>query len=47
MRKAIVSLFVVGLLAGPLANFANAGPICTLYEKLGIDNVKECEEPPF
>ncbi|MGH2806643.1 MAG: hypothetical protein ACRDKT_05150 [Actinomycetota bacterium] len=44
MRKAIVSLFVVGLLGGPLASASQAGVFCTLQEKLGVNNIKECED---
>ena len=55
MKKAIVALFVVGLLGGPLAGLAGANPIewikrngvpqngCEWQEALGFVNVKECE----
>jgi hypothetical protein len=33
-----------GVLTGPLASIANAGIVCTLQEKLGVENVKECED---
>lgn len=45
MRKVIVSVFIAGLLAGPMASFADAGVVCTVMNKLGYDNVKECEGP--
>lgn len=44
MRKLIVTLMAAGVLAGPLSAIANAGIVCTLQEKLGVDNVKECED---
>lgn len=44
MRKALVALMAAGLLAGPLSSFANAGVVCALQQKLGVDNVKECED---
>jgi hypothetical protein len=55
VKKTIVSLFVVGLLGGPLAGLAGANPIqwikengapkngCDVQDMLGIVNVKECE----
>jgi hypothetical protein len=46
MRKAVVALFVVGLLSGPLANISSAGVVCNLLDKLGYDNVKDCEVQP-
>lgn len=47
MRRAIVVLSVVtSLLASPLAEMANAGIVCKLQEKLGVDNVKDCESQP-
>lgn len=45
MRKVIVSICAAGLLAGPMASFAQAGVVCPLLEKLGVTNVKECESP--
>ncbi len=45
MRKVIVSVMVAGLLGGPLATFAQAGVVCTVLAKLGVENVKECEGP--
>lgn len=44
MRKAVIALFVAGLLSGPLSGLAQAGVVCTLQEKLGVNNVKECED---
>jgi hypothetical protein len=44
MRKVIVTLVAAGVLAGPLASIANAGVWCTLQEKLGVDNIRECED---
>jgi hypothetical protein len=44
MRKAVVALFISGLVAGPLSGLAHAGVVCTLQEKLGVNNVKECED---
>ena len=44
MRKLLVSLIAAGLLAGPLSAVTHAGLACTLQEKLGFDNVKECED---
>ena len=56
MRKAIVTLAVVGLLGGPLASLAGANPIqyikengvpksgCEWQEALGIYNVRACED---
>lgn len=43
LRKAVIAVFVAGLLAGPLSTLAQAGTACKLQEKLGIVNVKECE----
>jgi hypothetical protein len=44
MRRTAVAIFVAGLLAGPLSGLANAGIVCDLQEKLGVNNVKECED---
>ncbi|MGH2730500.1 MAG: hypothetical protein ACRDJI_07800 [Actinomycetota bacterium] len=44
MRKLIVAVVAAGVLAGPLSAVANAGIVCTLQEKLGVENVKECED---
>ena len=44
MRKVIVSLFVVGLLSGPLSAISSAGVVCSLQAKLGYENVKDCED---
>lgn len=44
MKKLIVGLMVSALSFGPLSAIANAGIVCTLQEKLGVDNVKECED---
>jgi hypothetical protein len=56
VRKAIVSLAVAALVAGPMGPAASANPIeyikrngvpksgCEWQEALGIVNVKECEE---
>lgn len=47
MRRAIVVVSVVTcLLASPLAEIASAGIVCNLQEKLGVDNVKDCESQP-
>ena len=47
MKKLVVALTVVGVLAGPAAGMASAASNCSLMEKLGIvQNVKECEDPP-
>lgn len=46
MKKLVVALTVVGVLAGPAASVASAATFCTLMEKLGVKNVKECESPP-
>jgi hypothetical protein len=58
MRKTVISLFVVGLLGGPLAGLASANPVewikqnglpengCETAEMLGFVNVKECESYP-
>lgn len=40
----IATIFAVGLIAGPLGSIAQAGVVCTLQEKLGVENVKECED---
>jgi hypothetical protein len=53
MRKFIVSLAVTSMLAGPLSALAMAappiGPLpkngCELQERLGIVNIRECEDP--
>ena len=57
MRRAVVALFAVSLLTGPLASLAAANPIQWIKENgppqncsewqdmLGIDNVRECESP--
>lgn len=42
MRKTVVSLIVLGLLGTP--TLAHAGVVCKLQEKLGVENVKECED---
>ena len=47
MRKLFVVLAVVGLVGGPFSAAANAGPYCTLLDKLGYDWVKDCEDPPI
>lgn len=44
MRKLVVSLIAVGLIGGPLSGLASAGIVCDLQEKLGVENVKECED---
>ncbi len=44
MRKGLIALFVAGLLGGPLSGLAQAGVVCSLQEKLGVNNVKECED---
>lgn len=44
MRKAVVALFIVGLLGGPFSSLATAGVGCELQEKLRVTNVKECED---
>lgn len=44
MKKFFVSVAVVGLLGGPLSSISQAGIICDLQEKLGYENVKECED---
>lgn len=44
MRRLVVLLMVLGVLAGPLSSVSHAGIVCTLQEKLGVDNVKECED---
>lgn len=44
MRKLLVSLIAAGLLGGPLSAVTHAGVGCRLQEKLGVENVKECED---
>lgn len=44
MKKLIVGLMVSALSFGPLSAVANAGVFCSLQEKLGVNNVKECED---
>ncbi len=44
MKKLLLSLVAVGVLVGPLASISHAGVVCTLQEKLGVNNVKECED---
>jgi hypothetical protein len=44
MRKLVVGIFITGMLGGPLASLAQAGVVCSLQEKLGVNNVKECED---
>lgn len=44
MRRLVITLTVLGALAGPAAGVAAAGTVCDLQQKLGIDNVKECED---
>jgi hypothetical protein len=44
MRRALVALFVVGLLSGPFVSVSSANPtFCKLAEKLGVVWVRECE----
>lgn len=46
MRKRLIACVTVAVLLGPLAGIANAGPsTCAIMEKIGVRNVKECEEP--
>jgi hypothetical protein len=47
MRKVIVALLATAILAGPLSSLANAGVYCSVLEKLGVNWVKECEDPPI
>ncbi len=44
MRKLAICLMAIGLLSGPLSSIANAGVVCSVQEKLGVNNVKECED---
>lgn len=44
LRKALIASFVAALLDGPVAGVAHAGLVCDLQEKLGVNNVKECED---
>lgn len=44
MRKLFATILAAGLLAGPLGSAANAGTFCTLAEKIGVVNIKECED---
>jgi hypothetical protein len=44
LRKLFVALAVIGMVGGPFSAIANAGPYCTLLEKLGYNWVKECED---
>ncbi len=44
MKKGIVALLAVGILAGPLASASMADPLtCSIMAKLGYENVKDCE----
>lgn len=44
MRKVVLLAVLVALLIGPFSSIAHAGIVCTLQEKLGVTNVKECED---
>lgn len=39
-----MSLAAVRLLAGPLSSISQAGIVCDVQEKLGVTNIKECED---
>jgi hypothetical protein len=46
MRKRLIAFVAVAALLGPLAGTANAAAsMCEIQRKLGVQNVKECEEP--
>ncbi|MGH3118229.1 MAG: hypothetical protein ACRDQ2_14180 [Gaiellales bacterium] len=44
MKKLLIFVVVAGLLGGPLSSISSAGVACDLQEKLGVNNVKECED---
>lgn len=44
MRKLVIAVTAVGVLAGPAAGVASAGKFCDLQEKLGIKYIKECDD---
>lgn len=46
MRKRLIALIAVAALLGPFAGSASAAPsMCEIQRKLGVENVKECEDP--
>ena len=45
MRRITIVIALAIALLGALAVSARAGVVCSLYAKLGIDNVKDCEVP--
>lgn len=44
MRRIFLSIVSAALVAGPLTAVSQAGTMCDLQRKLGVVNVKECED---
>lgn len=44
MKRVIVGLVVSAFMIGPLSSIARAGVYCDLLNKLGYENVRECED---
>lgn len=44
MRRVIAGLIVSVFMVGPLSSIASAGVYCNVLNKLGYENVRECED---